>query len=92
MKYHTTSLFAAKGAVYYATTATVIFSRKLTWYFIGVYIINSIIFHLYFDGSILQFFIGSCYDNVIKQMPSHWWTSYRLFYDVIDYQSNGITS
>ena len=34
MKYQTISLFAAKGAIYYVTIATMIFSRvKITWYF-----------------------------------------------------------
>ena len=57
MKYQIISLFTAKGAIYYVTIATVIFSgvkitcyfqvwryhvfAKLTWYFIGVYIINN---------------------------------------------------
>ena len=55
------SFFPAKGAIYYVAIATVIFShvkrtsyfhvwryvfaRKLTWYFIGVYIIKSTKFH-----------------------------------------------
>ena len=52
--------FGLKGAVYYKAIAMVIFShvkftcediktvfaRKLTWYFLGVYIINIYIFYL----------------------------------------------
>ena len=59
MKYQTISMkrfFPAKGTIYYVAIATVIFftiqvwryhifARKLTWYFIGVYIIRPIIIH-----------------------------------------------
>ena len=68
------SFFDVKGAIYYEAMATVIFShvkisevsaRKLTWYFIGVYIIKCNIFPNINDNI--------KYDMIIsKHLPLSW--------------------